>query len=366
MNRNSKKMWPALAVSLVLATSFINAADNADMNRSKPNMDAQKQKGSMGMITPPVNPAVQGVDFSFGIEAIYMRVTEDSENVGIQGSAPTAYPTSFSVAEQQYDWTWGVRVDAGYAMGHDGWDLQAKWTWLKPSHTNDRSVGAPLGGSHGFFSPIAPVSPTNDPFVSVHSGALNSHRRLLMNTGDLDLGREFFISKWLVLRPCVGARGIWIKRDLTVEAINILAVPTGLSSRTTKISTHTSGSYSAGGIYVGLNTQWGFGDGWSLFGEFDQALVYGRNSVSSYEVDHTSTGNKYTRAAVSDKWNTVRGITDLAVGLRWDYLFDNDRYRLRIQGAWEEHLFSNLDVNNFGRNGDLAVTGASFKVGFDF
>ena len=364
MNRNSKKMWPALAVSLVLATSFINAAENADMNRSKSNADVQKQqqKGSLGMITPPVNPAVQGVDFSFGIEALYMRATEDSSSVGIHAPASYVYPQSYRTVEQQYDWTWGVRVDAGYAMDHDGWDFQAAWTWFNSHHEHDRTdaTGA------GFYTSVAPTSLASSPYVNINTGSLNSRRHLLLNVGDLDLGREFFISKWLVLRPCVGVRGVWIERHSTVKAINVLATPTGLDSTTSRTVSQNHGSYNAGGIYAGLDTQWGFGDGWSLFGTLDQALVYGRNTVSVKEFDRTTNGADYTRYTNSDHWNTVRGITDLAMGFRWDYLFDNDRFRFRLQAAWEEHLFSNLDVNNFGSSGNLALTGASFKASFDF
>ena len=365
MNRNLKKIWPALAMSLVLATSCINAADNTNMTQSKSNANAQ-QKGSMGMITPPVNPVVQGVDFSLGAEALYMRATEDSSAVGVLTPGSTAYPQTYTTAEQPYDWSWGARVNAGYAMPHDGWDLAAQWTWFHSSHTRDRL--APTGSSYlsTVEDPVLVTTLNNsDATALVESSGLNSTRRLYINMGDLDLGREFFISKWLTLRPCLGARGVWIERKLTVATSDITRYPTGLATHTSSVTTHSKGSYNAGGIYFGLNTQWGFGDGWSLFGVFDQSFVYGQNHVTIKEIDTAGTV-KYTRAAGDDKWNTVRGITDLAIGLRWDYLFDNDNYRFRLQAAWEEHLFSNLDVSNFGSHGDLALTGASFSASFDF
>lgn len=367
MNRHLKKVWPALAVSLVLATSCMNAADNTDMNRSKSSMDSKKDmqkkpQGSMGMITPPVNPCVQGCDFSFGVEALYFRATEDSETVGFGAPVAGTYPQNYSLSNQQYDWSWGARASAGYAMDHDGWDFQAQWTWFRSTHIHDRT--APAGG--GFYSPVAGVDFLSSPGLNIQSTALNAHRRLLINMGDLDLGREFFISKWLVLRPHVGARGIWVERHLKVNAVNITAIPAGLDANTNRITSLSKGSYNAGGMYIGLDTQWGFGDGWSLFGNLDQALVYGRNTFTVSEVDHTTTAPKYTRYTATDRWNTVRGMTDIAIGLRWDYMFGNDSYRLRLQAAWEEHIFSNLDVTNFGSSGDLALTGASFKASFDF
>jgi len=362
MNRNVKKMWPALATSLVLATSFVNAADNADMTRSKPNTDKQ-QKGSMGMITPPVNPAVQGVDFSLGVEALYFRATEDAVAVAVAAPVIGTYPQTSSITNQQYNWSWGARADAGFTIDHDGWDVQAQWTWFHSSHTQGRT--APSGGAYDVS--VAPVAPLTSPHINIAALSLDSHRRLLINVGDLDLGREFFISKWLTLRPHVGARGLWLNRKLTVNAFNIATVSTtGLDSHTTRISQYIKSSFNAGGMYIGLDSQWGFGDGWSLFGMVDQSLVYGRNTYSISEGNQTANGAKYARAALTDKWNTVRGITDLAIGLRWDYMFDNDRYRLRLQAAWEEHLFSNLDVNNLGQTGDLALTGGSFKASFDF
>jgi hypothetical protein len=70
-------------------------------------------------------------------------------------------------------------------------------------------------------------------------------------------------------------------------------------------------------------------------------------------------------------------MADLAAGIRWDKLFCNDAYRIRLQLGWEQHFlqgfskklfFSDNNITNAFTltHGDLAISGLAFQVRFDF
>jgi hypothetical protein len=184
-----------------------------------------------------------------------------------------------------------------------------------------------------------------------------------MNLLDLELGREFFVSKWLTLRPFMGARAAWFNRAFKYSY-----------SGAGKDSGHNHNRFRAGGLRGGLDTQWGLSCGWSFFGDLALSLLYGTQRLHSHQ--DTSSGGRVQH--LHDAWSATRAMLDLAFGLRWDHLFGcNDAYRIRIQFGWEQtSLFGyEKDINfvngtfagKFAYNsGDLAVNGVSLQARFDF
>jgi len=69
------------------------------------------------------------------------------------------------------------------------------------------------------------------------------------------------------------------------------------------------------------------------------------------------------------------GIADVQLGLRWDYGFSQDRFQIRLQAGWENHIFFDNNcfynfttntsvINNLG--GDLGFQGWFLSGRFDF
>ncbi len=361
MNRSWKKMLPAFATSLVAITSCLNAVDDMQMRNLENRVSALEQRrGSNGMINPPARPVVKdGVDLWLQGDALFMHATED----GLDNSIKNANGESFvngHVNNLNYDWNWGFRVGAGYNLPHDGWDMLLNWTWFKThAHRHTEAEGAQyVAGSKEYES---------GPNANFHATKAHSHAHLHMNLVDFEMGREFFVSKWLTVRPHVGARGSWISRHTQAEF-------EGGSLGSTELQDSFRCRFRGGGLRGGLDSQWGLGSGWSIFGQMAFSLIYGRQKVSFNQEDETT---EVEQAFARDRWTNVRGITDLGLGLRWDQLFFSDRYRIRLQLGWEQHLFfgfhkdmvfvDNVAQHTFVNNtGDLALSGVSFQARFDF
>lgn len=363
-----KKMWPAVAASLVSFTSLASAVDDMQVRNLENRVSALEQrKGAGGMINPPARPVVKdGVDLWIQADAIFWNVTEDGLNVAVEN--PTSAPSGFirgNTKNADYDWDWGYRVGAGYNLPHDGWDILANWT-----HFNTRSKNHHTAEPGSvFLTTQALPGPAATDTVTVT--AANAHLHLNMNLADFEMGREFFVSKWLTLRPFGGARGAWLHRTLKVHYRG------GSLAVGQKLNDEVKTRWRAGGIRGGLDSQWGLGSGWSFFGQMAMSLLYGRQKASYDEDNISGSGSELEQGDTKNHWSASRAMTDLAIGLRWDRLFSNDAYRIRLQAGWEQHQLFGFNQNMkfvsstiFGKfvqnQGDLAFSGVFFNARFDF
>jgi len=350
MKNGLKKMLPVLAAFTTLA-SVTCSADDMQMRNLENRVNALEQRrGANGMINPPARPVVRdGSDLWVQAEALWMHATEDCLSYAVKSESTTI--VDGRVKNVDYRWNWGFRAGIGYNLPHDGWDALLNWTWFR---ANESKIDSPKAPEVILPNLIAPQS-------VVAEAAGKGRARLHVNLLDFELGREFFVSKWLTLRPFMGARAAWFNRAFKFGYRGPL-----------NASGHDHNRFRAGGIRGGLDTQWGLGSGWSFFGDIALSLLYGKQRLHA----HQDTGA--TRLYhVHNAWSAVRPMLDLAFGLRWDRLFgDSDAYRVRLQLGWEQTSifgfekdlnFVNVVPGKFAYNsGDLALSGLSFQARFDF
>ena len=213
MQWNLKKMWPAAATSLIAFTSLVNAdADSAQMRNLENRVNALEQRrGASGMINPPARPQVKdGADlFIFG-DLLYWNAHETGLPVAILQDGPSTNLSDAEVKNISFDWDFGFRLGVGYNLPHDGWDLNL--TWLRFITDGSRRVNA-----HGDDIIFATRLPPADGTAGDTFQKARGHWRLRFNQLDLDLGREFFVSKWLTLRPHFGLRADWVRQKWDTE-----------------------------------------------------------------------------------------------------------------------------------------------------
>ena len=359
-----KKLLPLIAMTLVGTHSVVSAVDDMQVRNLENRVSALEQRrGANGMINPPARPVVKdGVDLWLQAEALFMHATEDGIHYGIK--LENGDTTDGHVKNLSYNWSWGWRAGLGYNLPHDGWDMLLNYTWFR-SHDSSKHDGDSLqiwtNPTEGAASAV----------VDRAKGKTSLHFDYL----DFQMGREFFVSKWLTLRPFVGARGLWAHRNMTVkyrggelgeEFADVIKLKE-------KLNNHFCG----GGLLTGLDTQWGLGEGWSVYGQFALSLIYGTQRLHEKQDEYSPDDERTRIAHFKDHWTNVRMMTDLGAGLRWDRLLDNDYYRIRLQLGWEQHILNGFDKDiNFvddvvqGKftinQGDFALSGLSFQARFDF
>jgi hypothetical protein len=377
MQRNLKKMWPAAATSLIAFTSLVNAdTDSAQMRNLENRVNALEQRrGACGMINPPARPQVKdGADlFVFG-ELLYWNAHEEGLPVAVLQKGSTVNLSKAQVKNVSHDWDFGFRVGLGYNMPHDGWDLSL--AWLRFNTDGDKTVHT--NSSEVIFSTRAhPADPLASSTTAVASfSKAKSHYRLRLNQLDLDLGREFFVSKWLTLRPHFGLRADWVRQKWDIKYKNSNLVGVGFPN---EADVKYKDRWVGMGLEGGLDTQWGLGCGWSIFGDLTAGIVYGFHRLGFKDTDTpnqlTDTSGVY--ANVSERLRVSHAILDLMLGLRYDAMFNCDRFHLGLQIGWEHHAYINQNqfpvfVNaialgtNVANQGDLTLQGWTLGARIDF
>lgn len=358
-------MLPAFVTSLVAFTSVLSAAEDMQMRNLENRVSSLEQRrgGGNGMINPAARPVVKdGVDLWFQADALWMRVTQDGLGYAITSDRSDAFVNG-TTKNVSYNWDWGWRAGMGYNLPHDGWDMLFQWTWFKGTGKSVKTDDT--GGL--WPAEISPDASNADrTFRAATSSGLAS---FILNMADLEMGREFFVSKWLTLRPFMGVRGVWINNQYKARY-------KGGDFTFAPIRDQFMNRFRGYGLRGGLNTQWGLGSGWSIFGDIAFSLIYGRQREKVSQIHFTGAGD-INELNNRSRWTALRAITDFALGLRWDKMFYSDRYRMRFQLGWENHMFFDLnqmpafsdDIVNgkfTGNRGGIGLNGLSFQARFDF
>jgi hypothetical protein len=318
-------------------------------------------------ITPPVGPFVKkGADVFITTEFLWWKGIQEGLSYAISGALVqpgSSLTASGKIHKVHYSWNPGFRVGIGFYPGHDGWDLYARYTWYH-SHTTDRTSDE--GGN------IAPVGFFWDSLSNITIEGITRAKStwdLHYNTVDLELGRNFFLSRFLKTRLFAGLRGTWNHQDWkTYFLSNQVTFGKGNAlpgSMTVNQKQETWGI----GIRMGINGTWTFYRGWSIVSDASFAGIWtDYNNHRKDTIAQTGMGSATTVNIKSDPNSNLFNL-ELMLGLRGEWWLYNDAYHLSLQAGWENQIW--LDYGNFiylnrSGSGDLTFTGLTAKLRFDF
>lgn len=361
----------------------------------------------------PVRPYTCDGDIAITVAGLYWQAHQDGLEYAVNNAVfTTAVPSSstgnlsalgnlHNLIDSYYEapkfqWNFGFKIGLGYNSACDGWDIGMMWTRYEgraKSHieaeADDNHTLIPLWSAFtGFW---------NDFFFAATD--IETDWNLDFNLIDIDLGRQFWVSKYLTFRPHIGLRyasihqnfhlyhkgGSWNLHELLGPALNQPAFNGEVQLKN---------NFDGIGPILGSDTNWHLGCGWSLYGDLSAALVYGR-----FDIDHDENYRlaeaPFTKTRVletEDHFRASRAIMDLALGVQWMGMICDCKYGLLVSLGWEQHLFfdqnqmwrvvrnfttpPNTDFlqfpNNGGENihsqrrGNLDMHGWTLRLEFDF
>ncbi|KAG6559211.1 Legionella pneumophila major outer membrane protein precursor [Candidatus Rhabdochlamydia oedothoracis] len=344
MQWNLKKLWPIIATSMLLATSFTYADINDCATHNLENCLCCLKTNET--FNPPGMPLRKnGWDLQVSADALLWQLQEDALVYAIE-SVTFTLPLGNDRIKQKYNW--GLRIGLDYTLPHDNWDVDFSWTHLISSSQGNTTAaqGNALRKSGLVLSSV---------LVGFTTASANYHNRL--ERLSLNTGREFFVSKWVTLRPFFGLRSDWLLQRLRASYSGVIADPTINQTSNRKVK------WWGIGIESGLNTQWSFCGGFSLYGNVAGAIEYG--SIKQIV-------NEFGTVAYSfvDSYHICRPILDLQLGLGWDYNFCDFHFGLKL--GWENHVYLHQSfLYNPGlfisaSSGDLTYQGWTLHANLDF
>lgn len=393
-------------------------------------------------VTPYAGPVVDGgADVSMRAAYILWHASQGGLGYAYDGLVDPVGPratavrpkSDFSqsqgrVVKPSFKTSSGFKAALGIDFAYDGWDLDLAYTWL---HTHARSsIDRDAGDVSGLLIPIhgkgfeiqaagANVGWTQlaagDTSIEVVNALFNgvqsakSSWRLHFNVLDLELGRNFFISSKLLVRPHYGFKATWQKQNnltnyYATGAANLITTTGGITntatttvvpqdrdvtidSPTINILIEQLGQnyniadyqyYWGFGPRTGMNLSWLMSRNFSFFTDASVSLLWGQFTNSrgdTLAATDLSTGavvyENYNPANVRSRYHGINVVAEAQMGLRYDYWFSNDEYRFRAEAGWENQLWFNQNqMLNPGENslgaGDLSLQGFTLTFQFDF
>lgn len=385
------KYLSVLSVSCVLYGS-----EDTDYYISEENDSASIKKTCMGTITPPVNPNVKhGINaFMFG-DFIYWSTRLDNLVYTQRGIASTldkeeiiaknkTKETTLIPPESTYSSSMNHKMSPGFKAGvgvnhcHDGWDSLIRYTWLHSS-ASESSSDVSFGYLNDFA--VSKFLVFNTETTSIKKSS--SMWTLRFNAADWELGRTFYISQKLILRPCIGLKGSWQHQYYSILLSDLEDQTYNLDDLTVK--TFSKGSYNiynqisywGVGIRPGLSSSWLLTQHFSIFSEsYVSAMWSYFQSSRKDNASQTTTDSNYfnfnnlTITDAKQTFHTITPVLELQIGLRWETMCSNDDYRIRFQAGWEEQLWFNqnqfININGYNPYGNLSFQGVTAEIRIDF
>ncbi len=257
-----------------------------------------------------------------------------------------------------FEWDCGVRVIAGYNLPHDGWDIAFTWThFITDAHSSVTAKGASR-----IPSPVWGSAFHNAQILFLEQSKAHWHLRL--DQIELNLGRSYFVGDYLTLRPNFGLRNTWIHQKLDVD----------YTSSTPSLSTAADlkDRFWGLGLTMGVGADWIVWENLSLFGETDYAILLG-----NFEIDQKGKRQGVQVWKQSTSFHSGKSVLDIAMGLKYQTLFNKDRLGFTVKAGYEYHLYFNQNqflvsngsdfLENFiNIKGNLAFQGVMISGQFDF
>lgn len=362
------------AFSLLSADEAVSTTQN---DNSFPQVSTSSEREQKQYL-PSARPEVQdGIDLFISADLLILKATE----TGLSYAVADYLSDSTSIRKGHvrnlnFDYNYGFELGLGCNLSHDGWDAILNWTWFRDDQKKKTDND---DGRHTLFttliSPKAISASVNNDLAFATSAHADWHLKL--DLLDLEMGRDFSASKWLSLRPFFGLRSAWIRQHYTVDYKNVSSLfQNGPSFDLYKV--HMINNYWGFGPRIGLNSQWGFGSGFSFYGNAAIAVLYGYFDVSDLEKSNSSAlDNEDIQKEVKNSFHATKAATDLEIGIQWDWMFLNDAFHLGLHAGWQQQIFFSqnqfmrftnpIEQGQFLQNqSDLGFQGFSIGARIDF
>ncbi|HSX12142.1 MAG TPA: Lpg1974 family pore-forming outer membrane protein, partial [Rhabdochlamydiaceae bacterium] len=271
-------------------------------------------------------------------EALYWKAAEGGLTNVVKGVPIGAQILGGRSKHPRFNWHWGFRLDAGYNMCYDLWDIYASWTRF---HFQDRK-NTNLGPDRDpFIEGFPSLFPFWVPgfFTSPTVNQSETEWKVRLDVIDLQLGREFYVTNYLSLKPHLGLRTAWIHQTYNITDFSDASsfLETGVRTASMDMKNNFWGI----GIVGGLDTTWDIGCGFTIYGNGALSILDG-HFQNKFRFSSTFLDEKLLN---SDHQNMAVLVADLALGLRWDTSFGCDWYRLGIWTGYEQHVY--FEQNQF-------------------
>jgi hypothetical protein len=242
-----------------------------------------------------------------------------------------------SIVRLDSKWDPGFRFGAGWNTNFDRWDVFVDWTWYRNHSKESRNLEDASDSELRGFYPISFFNESSTPYQNV-----SSSWHMLHNAIDIELGRAYYITKSLSLRPHLGFRGGCINQNSKTH-FNQILISGSASVLTTDIINKAKNNFWGVGPRIGIHSQWHIANSsWSILGKASTSLLLGETRTHFQNKYFITNETDYV-IAQDFKDNISQLVPNLQIflGLDWGSCLECDMYYLGINAGWETDIYWN-------------------------
>jgi len=289
--------------------------------------------GTFGADFAPGNPEIKS-RWNLNVEPLYWHAKAGGTEYAYTDKGASelndfiAPPISGRVKDQEFGWEWGLRVGIGRQFEDDNWDVYLDYTWYEADDSTNVSKDVPSAVLALRISDVAPFK------------SAKSHYDLNYNNINLEIGRHYFMSSKVSVRPQIGLKSAWIFDRQNVR-YTLSLLPNLLVGPGADVKTKDKSVFWGMGPRTGVEVQGYIGDGFSLVGKLAGALLYGYFRASYHQnVDPTaSTFGEDFKISIKGNQHLFVPTVQAMLGLIWESYINERRQHLTLGAGYEVEYF---------------------------
>jgi hypothetical protein len=346
MNINLFKNLPVAIACL----SSVAAFAGMDMDSRVSQLEAQMKQvrtstdnNGFGAKTVSAAPILdEGFDFFVGLGVVYQNASlGGTEYAYSDNDEEIAYPVHGDLRETKDSWNWGINAMVGFNTSLDGYDVRLVNSYFDTNHST--SVQAGLSGD------VVPLRFNSYITGATVTDSVDYAKSSLSITYDLlgiELGRDFFLSQHLSVRPNYGLLTSWMWLE---NKINY----TGGDLVNDSVYVQDKSNWWGIGPQFGLDTNWGLGKGWSIFADTKGSLMYGRFQVSHQE-EYSASAQPHQPTDIKVYGHRMIPYIQAMIGVAYKYYTESNKQAFRLRAGYNTQYF--LGANQMIVPGVYSVT----------
>jgi hypothetical protein len=388
------KVLPILTVGLGVSASAQNIAAQPKTVKPQPTMQTGMPCGIVENDNCFARGCANAKGWAVEFDFLYWR----AENTGfpfayvikdVLSTAASGVPQyvhhSGSFLRLPAKWAPGFKLGTGWNTDFDRWDVFANWTWfrdhvIKSRHYNTSPNTAAPGTARVGFVTLFPQGQQYGGIVPAW-GAVKASWHMWHNACDLELGRAFYLTKALSLRPHWGLRGAQLNQKFKISTTNPSITGATLP---VQLDFHGKNNFWGVGPRLGVESKWHIANSnWSVLGKASGALILGQTKTRQIEQQLSI----FPTAAPLNEFLTLRDLKDnfsqmvpnvqLFLGLDWGSCVNCDKWYIGINAGYEADYYWNqfglksgqwesFNINPTTSNGAVSMSGLTVSGHLDF
>jgi hypothetical protein len=384
-----KKTSAALIAFAVSASAFAGTDMESRVSELEKKVDMMSTTTALGTFGP--NTALaraepNGMGWRISVDVLYWqtKVGGTEYAVGFNGITNSSYARKYYVQEPKFQWDFGFKVGVGYNFDHDGWETNLQYTYLR-NNAQDHVIQNHLPS--GVLSSIVDngaILAASSFDQALTNGTILDYategKAYVRNKYDnlkLDLARDFFVSKYLSVRPNFGVQATWInltrKAKFTGGQVAFTAVDSGFSGGITKnysarglgssfVRQHVESNFFGVGPKAGVDSRWHLVENFCLYANSEAALLFGRFKLSR---DLSNTANRANSIDGYFSFHRLNPMVRFDLGVTYDKYMMCDTQHLGISLGYENVYYWDVNVIDLIPAG-VGMYGVTLKFVWDF